>query len=344
MHRRRDRLLQLWQDLLDRIDHLDRVGPRLALDRQPFGRFALEPGALTIVSHPVDNIGDVAETNGRAVAIGDDHVAEAGGVENLVVGVERDGLMRAFEIAFRAIYRRQRQGIAHVFETDPSRCQRARIDLNMHRVRLLPEDAGFGDAFHSRELLGDDRVGIIVDAVDRHRVGMDRIDQHRPVGRVRLAVCRRTRQVLGQQARCGVDRLLHVLRRAVDVALQIELQRDQRRADAAGRGHLGQARQRGELLLERRRHRRGHRVRAGARVVDRYRDRREIDFRQSGNRQKVISADAENQNAEHQQRRRDRPPDKRFGNAHRRLLWQRGRERDDAVFGFIRPLPRGRWP
>ena len=39
----------------------------------------------------------------RAVLIGDDDVAELAGVEQLIVGVERELLMRAFEIAFRRI-------------------------------------------------------------------------------------------------------------------------------------------------------------------------------------------------------------------------------------------------
>ena len=68
----------------------------------------------------------------------------------------------------------------------------------------------------------------------------------------------------------------------------------------------------GKLLFQRRRDRRGHGFRAGARIVDRDRDRREIDLRQRRDRQQIICADPEHEHPEHQQRGGDRPPDKRF--------------------------------
>ena len=77
---------------LMRVDDLERVGAGLALDHQHLGPLAVEPGAgarrfwcQSITS------ADVLEPHRRAVAIGDDDVAEARGVEKLIVGVERDG-------------------------------------------------------------------------------------------------------------------------------------------------------------------------------------------------------------------------------------------------------------
>ncbi len=186
------------------------------------------------------------------------------------------------------------------------------------RIGLLAEDARFRHARHGRQFLRQDRVGIIIDPVDRQRIRIDGVDQHRPVGRIGLSVGRRGRQVLGQQAAGRVDRLLDVLGGGVDVAVEIELQRDRQRADAARRGHLGERRDRRELLLERRRDRRRHRVRAGAGIIDRHHDGRKIDVRQRRDRQQAVGADAEHQHAQHHQRGRDRPADKRFRNAHRR--------------------------
>ena len=51
------------------------------------------------------------------------------------------------------------------------------------------------------------------------------------------------------------------------------------------RGHLVERRDRGELLFERRRDRRRHRLRAGAGIAGGHRDRREIDVRQRRHRQ-----------------------------------------------------------
>ena len=100
MHRRRHRLHQLRQCLLDRLDDLHRVGPGLALDRQALGRLAGEPGAGARVLHAVDDIGDIAEAHRRAVSPGDDDVAKTGGVEDLVVGVERNGAVRTRKLPF----------------------------------------------------------------------------------------------------------------------------------------------------------------------------------------------------------------------------------------------------
>ena len=60
---------------------------------------------------------------------------------------------------------------------------------------------------------------------------MHRQDQDRRIGRIDLLVGRRHGQVLRQVCAGRLDRRLHVLRGAVDVAVEIELQRDRGRAE-----------------------------------------------------------------------------------------------------------------
>ena len=72
-------------------------------------------------------------------------------------------------------------------------------------------------------------------------------------------------RLAGKLAARGVDGGLHVARRGVDVAVQVELQRDAGRAERAGRGHLGDAGDAPELPLQRRGHRGRHGFGAGAR-------------------------------------------------------------------------------
>ena len=151
----------------------------------------------------------------------------------------------------------------------------------------------------------------------RQRVGRDRVDQDRALGRVGLLVGRRVRQVLRQQAARRVDGGLHVAGGAVDVAAEIELQRDAGGAKPAGRGHLGEAGDGGELLLERGRDRRRHGVGARARQLRRDADGGKVDGRQRGHRQQLVARDAEHQQPRHQQRGADRPPDKGPGDVHR---------------------------
>jgi hypothetical protein len=60
-------------------------------------------------------------------------------------------------------------------------------------------------------------------------------EQHREIGRIALVVRRRRRHAFRQAARRARDRRLHVLRGGVDVAIEIEGQRDARVSLAAAR-------------------------------------------------------------------------------------------------------------
>ncbi len=137
----------------------------------------------------------------------------------------------------------------------------------MRGIRLLSVDLDLRDALHSRQLLCQDREGVFVRFVNRHRIGMDDIDQDRAIRGIGLSISRWVRQIFGQNSGCGVDRGQHVLRGAVDVALEVELHRDRRGADPARRGHLRQAGDGRELLLERGRDGRRHRLRARPGII-----------------------------------------------------------------------------
>ena len=149
---------------------------------------------------------------------------------------------------------------------------------------------------------------------------MDDVDQDRAIRRVGFSVGWWVRQIFGQHTGRGVDRGQNVLRGAVDVPFEIELHRNRRGADPAGRSHFRQPRDGRELLFERRRDSGCHRLRARAGVVDRYHDGREIDLRQRRHRKEAIGANPEYEHAQHHQRGRDRPANKGFRNAHKRSL------------------------
>ncbi len=84
----------------------------------------------------------------------------------------------------------------------------------------------------------------------------------------------------------GVDGGLHVARRPVDAARQVELQGDARIADRARRGDLGDAGDGAQPPLERRRRRWSPPSRRGAGQAGRDRDGREIDLGQRRHRQR----------------------------------------------------------
>ena len=96
-----------------------------------------------------------------------------------------------------------------------------------------------------------------------------------------------------QQRHHRGDRGLHVDRGAVDVAVEIELQRDVGAARAARRGHRVEAGDGRELALERAGDRRRHRAGIAARQAGADVERRVVDLRQIADRQRAIGDDAE---------------------------------------------------
>ncbi len=273
-----DGFLEVRQQRLDRVDHLDRVGAGFALDGQKLGGLVFEPRAGARVLHSVDGVADVLDPHRRTVAIGDDDLVEASGVEQLVVGVEGNDLVPAFEVALWSIDGRRHQRVANILQADAARSQRTGIDLHMRRIWLLSVDLDLRDALNRRQLLRQDRVGVLVSFGDRHRVGMDDVDQDGAIRRIGLLVGRGVGQVLGQHPGRGVDRGQHILCGALDVALEIELHCDRRRPYPACRGHLRQAWDGGKLLLERGGDGGSHRFRARPGIIDRYHDGRKIDL------------------------------------------------------------------
>ena len=255
MDRGRKRRLQQRYLCFDLIDNVERVGAGLAPDQQQFGLPAVVPGPRTRECRRVDCLPNVLDPHRRTVAIGHDQVVKCLRIEQLVVGVERDRLLLALEIAFRLIEGRGAKRGVHVFKPNATRGERGRVHLDMHRILLLPGDIHLRHAGNLRDPLRHDGVGVVIHAIERQRVGVDRVDHDRPIGWVGLLVGRRIGQVLRQQAARCVDGGLHVAGGAVDVSVEIKLQCDAGGAEPAGRRHLGEAGDCGELLLERGRNR-----------------------------------------------------------------------------------------
>ena len=66
----------------------------------------------------VDNVAQILDADRCTVAIGDDHVAELRGVEQLIVGVDRKALLVVFQNALRPVDGRADQRGTHILETD----------------------------------------------------------------------------------------------------------------------------------------------------------------------------------------------------------------------------------
>ena len=84
---------------------------------------------------------------------------------------------------------------------------------------------------------------------------------------------------------------------------------------------LVEPRDRCELLFERQRHGRSHRLRARARQACIHLDGRKVDGGQVADRQHLIGHGAEDENPQHQERGRDRSPDEDSREVHGVTFW-----------------------
>ena len=117
-----------------RVDHLDRVGVRLLLDRENDGAGVVVPGGDPVVFDAVDDAGDLVELDRRAIAVSDDDVAVFGGVGDRAGREQGDVLALAGDRSDRSAgigLARRRSRIS--FERDVARRRRDRIDLDAHR-------------------------------------------------------------------------------------------------------------------------------------------------------------------------------------------------------------------
>ncbi len=311
LDRRRDGGLQARQLGLDPVDSVDDVGAGLLVNRQHDRGLAVGPGGLGRVLRPGHRLTDVTHAHRPPATIADDDVVPVLGLRQLVVGVDRERPLGAHDGALGIVDGRDRERRAHVLEGQALGDELRRIELDTDGGLLLAADRDLRHAGDLADLRRELGLDIVVDLGQRQRVRGGAQLQDRRICRVHFPVGRRRRQVLGQLAARGVDRALHVVRRAIDVAVEIELDGDGGRAEHARRGHLRDPGNLRELGLERLRHRCGHGFGARAGQACAHLDGREVDLRERRDRQPRIGHHAREQDGDHQQRGCDRIPNER---------------------------------
>ena len=308
---RRKRGAELRQQRLDPVDDRDDVGAGLPLDVEDDGRRQVHPGRLLHVFDAVDHFGDVGQSHRRTVPVGDDQRPVLVARKDLVVGPDRVGLALPVERAFGLVDVRLRDRGPHVLHPQSEGGERGRVHLNANRGLLATADADEADAGELRDLLGEPRVGKVLDLGKRERLGCERERQDRRVRRVDLAVDGRVRQVGREVGPRRVDRRLDLLLRHVDVEVQHELERDYRASSRTARRHLVEPRHLPKLALERGRDGRRHHVRTRARVERHDLNGGVVDLGKRRDREELEPDGAGDQDRRHQQRSRDRPLDER---------------------------------
>ena len=300
----------------DPVHGLDDVDPGLAEDDEHHGGLAVRHRARPKVFDGPTYLGHVDETHGRAVTPRHDQGLVARRLAQLVRGVDLPGEAPVVELALGSVDVRGGQHLADLVQADAVARERHRVQLDADRRQGAAAHEDLSDAFESRDLLLQDRGGDVVHAPLVHGLRGERQDHDRRVGRVHLPVGGQARQIRRELAGRGGDGRLDVARRAVDVARQIELQRDRRGAQEADGRHLGDPGDAAELALERRRDGGRHRLGARARQTGHDGDRREVHLRQGRDREQAERDHPRDDERDGHQGGADRPADERAGEAH----------------------------
>src|SRR5208282_759976 len=245
----RNRGLQHRKHRFDPAHRLDDVGSWLALDRQDDRPLLVEPAGNQLVLSGTNGAADIADADRRTVVIGDDQVSVLLGLEQLIISIQRVGLARAIERAFREIDVRLPEHGADILEVDATSRQRLWIDLYADGRLLLASDAHEADSGYLRDLLQQNILCIGVDNGQRQAVRGDPEHQDRRVSRIDLADERRIRQACRQARIRRIDGRQRVADSPIDLATQFELQGDLDIAERTRRRHLGEAGDLTELQL-----------------------------------------------------------------------------------------------
>ncbi len=234
----------------------------------------------------------------------------------LIGGAERPGVVDVRQLALRAVGVGAGERRTHILQADAVAAELSGIEVHPHRRQRAAADGHLADAFELRQLLLQDGRGHVIHPRPLHQRGGERQEHDGRVRRIDLAIGRIVRQVCRKLAAGSVDRRLDVARRGVDVAVEVELQGDVGRAERARGSHLGDAGDASELPLQRRRHRRGHRLRACARQPRLHGDGGKLHLRQRRNGEELVGQGAGQRDRHRQQRGGNRPVDERRRNAH----------------------------
>jgi hypothetical protein len=242
---------QMRQLLLHVVDGLDDVGVRLAEQDDQDRRLSVGHAEIAHILNGVLHLGDVGQLHRRAVAVGDDQRRVIRGHTRLVVGVDLIAAVAVVDGALRTVGVGRGERRAHVFEADAVFVKRLRVELDAHCRKRRPADHNVADAAELRQPLRQDVARGVVHLALRHRLGGQRQNEDRRIGRIDLAVGRIAGKVGGEIGSGGVDGGLDVACGAVDVAGDVELQRDARLPDPALRGHFGHVGDLAEVAFER---------------------------------------------------------------------------------------------
>ena len=271
---------------------------------------------------------DVAEPHQVAVlALGERQAREVRRFAVAALHAQREVAVGGLEAAGRQLDVLALERVFDVGDREPAGGERRAVEPDAHRVALPAADPHARDAVERREAVHDVALGVI-GQLERVYLRRAHVEPQDHIGiRLRLLDLGRV-GLLGQPVHDAADRVAHVVRRRLDVAIDREFDADAALAVAAlGLDRLD-ALDAGQRVLEHLRDPRlDHRSRS-ARVLDGDGHDRRVDGRQLAQRQARVSDHAEHDQQKAHHGREDRAADRDVGEDHAsRRLRQPARRR-----------------
>ena len=310
------------QPLQHVIDNVHRVRAGLFLDQQRDRRLAVQPGGAPDLLHRVDDAPDIAERDDGTPARRDDDPVEVVDVLDSAHRPDADFRGAGHEAPAGNFHVLALDSLPHLVHGQPVGVQPIGIQQQVDFAMAIADERDGADVLHGLEHLRDLLVGNLGElfgrARARHhqrknrcRIGVDLLDD----GRQRVA---------REQAHRGGDLVPDILRRAFDVPLQHERDRDASGALVRAGAQLVDAVDRVDGLLERLGDLRFDFL--GARARQRHRDAHDgrIGLRHQIQPELAIGKQARDDDGRREHDREHRTIDADAGNDH----------------GYLRPLPR----
>ncbi len=287
LHIRRHPLAELRQAAADLLHRGHGVGFRALADLHRYRRLVVEPGTLVDILLAAGDPGHVRQAHWRAVAHGDQQLAEIGGLAQAVVGRYRHLRMAVGQHALRRGDVGGNQRIADVIGREAFRSERIHIQLHAYGVRRTAEHLHLRHAGNLRYCGFKQRVGEVVELVRRQAGGGERYQQDGNLRGIELEVLRRGRhhRQIGLRR---VDGRLHVARGLVGGAIEREADLHRRRTLGRVAIHIVDAGNTAQMALQRCEHGRCHGLRAGTRQRCRDVHAGKLQRRQRGHTQQAV--------------------------------------------------------
>ena len=226
--------MQLGQQLADIIYSLDDVCAGLPEDDHQHCRMSIGKTGVARVLNRVLHVSHVAQPHACHIVAGYQDFLVIIRFENLVIVCDLPCIDGVRNLTFRAIGVCRGQGGLHLFHANSQLAQQRRIQFGPNGRPRSAAHKYLSYSWNLRNFLRQDGISHVIHAWQHDGVRGKRHDHDGRVRGIHFAVVGPCRQICRKLAEGRIDGRLHVASCGIDVAVQVKLECDISRTQAAG--------------------------------------------------------------------------------------------------------------